>query len=102
MRPWLLNTKKDMTTPSRLPCRPDYPLCRKTWGFCCRRAFASPHAVAQGRCGGTGAGLHPLVDDKDAPRIARLFGNLYAKLGEVYELKRETYKEWSDRTGRKP
>ena len=26
--------------------------------------------------------------------IARLFGNLYASLGRVYELKRQTYKEW--------
>jgi flavin reductase (DIM6/NTAB) family NADH-FMN oxidoreductase RutF len=41
------------------------------------------------------------VDVQKYNPIARLFGNLYAKLGQVYELKRETYKEWSERTGRK-
>jgi flavin reductase (DIM6/NTAB) family NADH-FMN oxidoreductase RutF len=41
------------------------------------------------------------VDLKKYRPMARLFGNLYATLGEVYELKRETYEEWSKRTGRK-
>jgi flavin reductase (DIM6/NTAB) family NADH-FMN oxidoreductase RutF len=41
------------------------------------------------------------VDVKKYNPMARLFGNLYAKLGEAYELKRETYDEWSKRTGRK-
>ena len=41
------------------------------------------------------------VDVKKYRPMARLFGNLYATLGEVYERKRETYQEWSERTGRK-
>lgn len=36
--------------------------------------------------------------DKYRP-IARLFGNLYARLGEVFEMKRQTYQEWQ---GRRP
>jgi hypothetical protein len=33
--------------------------------------------------------------------VARLFGNLYARLGEVYELKRQTYAEWLASGGRR-
>lgn len=31
--------------------------------------------------------------------LARLFGNLYARLGEVFELKRQTYDEWQEPGG---
>jgi flavin reductase (DIM6/NTAB) family NADH-FMN oxidoreductase RutF len=34
------------------------------------------------------------VDIKKYRPVARLFGNLYAHLGELFELKRDTYKEW--------
>ena len=34
------------------------------------------------------------VDIKRYRPVARLFGNLYARLGEVYELKRQVYQEW--------
>jgi flavin reductase (DIM6/NTAB) family NADH-FMN oxidoreductase RutF len=34
------------------------------------------------------------VDIKAYRPVARLFGNLYARLGETYELKRQTYAEW--------
>jgi flavin reductase (DIM6/NTAB) family NADH-FMN oxidoreductase RutF len=34
------------------------------------------------------------VDIKKYRPVARLFGNFYARLGELFELKRDTYKEW--------
>lgn len=34
------------------------------------------------------------VDIKKYRPIARLFGNLYARLGEVFEVKRQTYEDW--------
>jgi flavin reductase (DIM6/NTAB) family NADH-FMN oxidoreductase RutF len=34
------------------------------------------------------------VDIKRYRPVARLFGNFYARLGELFELKRETYGEW--------
>lgn len=34
------------------------------------------------------------VDIKKYRPLARLFGNLYGRLGEVFELKRQTYDEW--------
>ncbi len=42
------------------------------------------------------------VDVKAYRPVARLFGNLYARLGEVYELKRQTYAEWLASGGRVP
>ena len=36
------------------------------------------------------------VDIEKYRPIARLFGNLYARLGEVFELKRQTYDEWRE------
>jgi flavin reductase (DIM6/NTAB) family NADH-FMN oxidoreductase RutF len=33
--------------------------------------------------------------------VARLFGNLYARLGELFELKRLTYSEWQDKEATK-
>ena len=35
------------------------------------------------------------VDIKAYKPVARLFGNLYAPLGETFEMKRETFAEWS-------
>lgn len=37
------------------------------------------------------------VDIERYRPIARLFGNLYARLGEVFELKRQTYDEWREK-----
>lgn len=34
------------------------------------------------------------VDERKYRPIARLFGNLYARFGEVFEVKRQTYEEW--------
>jgi flavin reductase (DIM6/NTAB) family NADH-FMN oxidoreductase RutF len=33
--------------------------------------------------------------------VARLFGNLYARLGELFDLKRLTYSEWQDKEAAK-
>ncbi len=37
------------------------------------------------------------VDIEKYRPIARLFGNLYARFGEVFELRRQTYEEWLEK-----
>lgn len=39
------------------------------------------------------------VDIEKYRPIARLFGNFYARFGEVFELRRQTYDEWLDTPG---
>jgi flavin reductase (DIM6/NTAB) family NADH-FMN oxidoreductase RutF len=41
------------------------------------------------------------VDVEKYRPIARLFGNLYASFGEVFEVKRQTYAEWLETRGKR-
>lgn len=42
------------------------------------------------------------VDIEKYRPIGRLFGNLYARFGEVFEVRRQTYEEWSETHGGSP